>query len=670
VVLLSYLPPGWQAGISRHFTARIIEKESTIMPEYGYAGEILMIDLSRGNISRLPTANYAERFLGGRGIAAKIYWDMVSPDTGAFDAENCIIIITGPLAGFTRFSGCRWQIYSKSPDTGRDSFSYANLGGSWGAWLKYAGYDGIAITGRAAKPAYIYLDNGKVEIRDAAHLWGKTTLETEEALKAELGDSVKTLEIGPAAENMVYFATVLASDLSSGSSGLGSVFGSKKLKGIAVKADEKKRPLAADPARLQLLARRVYEQKERNWEPYPEFEKLGRFTACHGCISGCHRRVYQAEGSRTFRSFCQAAIAYVDPALKYSDKGTEVYRAAARLNDKYGLDSIVMQPLVEWLSHCYAAGILTEEETGLPLSKIGSLEFIETLVRKISFREGFGDVLARGTVKAAGTVGRDSEQFISRAGIATLRSEKGDYDPRYMLTTALLYATEPRRPIQMLHALARPMMRWMNWLEGADNAFLSTEILRDIAEKYWGSAAAADFSTYDGKALASKTIQDYSYVKESLIICDLVWPIHEVHAPDKNMRNCTLESQMVAATTGREMDEDSLLEIGERNVNLQRAILLREGWPGREGDKLMDYLFQEPLEGIYFSPEAPAPGPDGKIISRNGEVVDRTKFEQLKDEYYRLRGWDIATGLPTVARLEQLDLGDIATVLKKSGLAI
>ena len=136
------------------------------------------------------------------------------------------------------------------------------------------------------------------------------------------------------------------------------------------------------------------------------------------------------------------------------------------------------------------------------------------------------------------------------------------------------------------------------------------------------------------------------------------------------MRNCTLESQIVAAITGRETDENGLLEIGERNVNMQRAIMLRDGRPGRDGDKLMDYFFEEPLKGVYFSQEAPAPGPDGKIISRNGEVVDRAKFEQLKDEYYRLRGWDTATGLPTVTRLERLGLGDIAAVLKKSGLAV
>ena len=205
------------------------------------------------------------------------------------------------------------------------------------------------VTGKSRRPVYLYLNEGNVEIRDASHLWGKTTIETEDLLKAELGDSIRVLEIGPAAENRVYFSTVYASDRSSGSSGLGSVFGSKKLKAIAIKADQKKRPAAADPEKLQLLAKRVYELKKKNWEPYPEFEALGRFSACFGCIDGCSRRTYQAEGGQDFRSFCQAAVFYVDPALKYSDKDTEVYRMAARLNDKYGLDSVVMQPLVDWI---------------------------------------------------------------------------------------------------------------------------------------------------------------------------------------------------------------------------------------------------------------------------------------------------------------------------------
>ena len=640
------------------------------MSEFGYAGEILRIDLSRRNIGKLVTADYADRFLGGRGIAAKIYWDETSPETKAFDPENCLICMTGPLAGFTRFAGCRWQICGKSPEMEPESFSYANLGGSWGAWLKYAGYDGLAVTGKADQPVYIYIANGRVEIRDASHLWGKTTTETQDSLRAELGKDVRVLCIGPAGENLVSFATVLAADNASGSSGFGSVMGSKMLKAVVVKVDEKRRPVAADPDMLKSLADQVYQLRTKNYENYGHvtYERTRR-TACYGCISGCDRQEYEDENGKTYKHFCQASFMYIEPAIKYygDDGGAKVSMLAGRLADQYGLDTAVIQPLIDWLGKCHEACILNDKETGLPLSRIGSSEFIETLVRKISFREGFGDILARGTLKAADYVGKGSHKFIG-PGIGTRAGATSDYDPRFMIVNGLIYATEPRRAIQLLHATALPIARWINWLEGYDDAFLSTEILQDIAETFWGSVDAGDFSTYAGKALAAKRIQDFGYIKESLIICDLAWPIYQVQHFDENIGFYTMESHIVSAITGRNLDEEELNRIGERIFNLQRAILLRQGWGGREGDNLLDYLYHEPLELLFFDPECIAPGKDGKQISKKGAVVERERFEKLKDEYYALRGWDVETGFQTRIKLQDLDLDDIASDLEKRRL--
>ncbi len=238
------------------------------MPEYGYAGAILKVDLSDGKVSELDTSLYTDRFLGGRGIAAKIYWDETSPETGALDPDNCLICITGPLAGFTRFAGCRWQICGKSPAMEPESFSYANLGGSWGAWLKYAGYDGLVVKGRADSPVYLMIEDGRVEIRDAAFLWGRTTIKAQEVLQAELGRDVRVLTIGPAGENLVSFSTVLAAEGASGSSGFGSVMGSKNLKAVVVKVDKKIRPVAANPDKLRSLADRVYQLRVNNFEDY------------------------------------------------------------------------------------------------------------------------------------------------------------------------------------------------------------------------------------------------------------------------------------------------------------------------------------------------------------------------------------------------------------------
>jgi aldehyde:ferredoxin oxidoreductase len=643
------------------------------MTGYGYAGEILEVDLSANKVTKLAVSDYADRFLGGRGIAAKLYWDKTSPETAAFDAENCLVFITGPVAGFMGFSGCRWQICGRSPEMEPEAFSYANLGGSWGSWLKYAGYDGLTVSGKADKPVYILINNGNLEIKDASYLWGKTTVETEDILHFELGKDARVLSIGPAAENLVTFATILASENASGSSGFGSVMGSKNLKAVVVKAGNRKRPKAAEPERLKELADLVRHMRIKNFEDYghvlPGKMKL---TACYGCISGCTRFIYQAENGHTFKSFCQASGVYMGPAMQYYgiEKGTEANLLAGRLCDKYGLDTVVLSSLIGWLEQCYQTGILSDEETGLPLSKIGSVEFIETLVKKLSRREGFGDILARGVIRAARHIGKGSGQLRS-ASTLTKSGESFEYDPRLMLANALSYATEPRRAVHLYHATNLPLNRWLNWTEKKwKDAFLTTEILRDIAEKYWGGADAFDFSTYKGKALAAKQIQDYAYLKESLILCDLAWPIYQVQGIDKNLGFCTLESMLVSAITDRKTNEEELIKTGERIYNLQRAILIRQGWGGRKGDTLPEFLFTEPMKSVFFTRECLAAGKGGERISLRGAVIDRAGFEKLKDEYYTLRGWDVASGLQTAAKLAELKLGDVAEDLKRRGMVV
>jgi len=220
---------------------------------------------------------------------------------------------------------------------------------------------------------------------------------------------------------------------------------------------------------------------------------------------------------------------------------------------------------------------------------------------------------------------------------------------------------KPKKAILLLHAVAQPLRRWVNWLNKLDEAYLSTEVYQNIAETYWGSRSAVDFTTTEGKALAAKNIQDYGYVKECLILCDATWPIYQVRDIDPSIKLCTLESRILAALTGREIDEKGLLKIGEKAFNLQRMVLLRDSWQGRKSDTLLDYLHEEPLESVYWSAECLVPGQNGKVTSRKGAVIDRAEFEKMKDEFYVLRGWDVASGVPTRARLEELGLGDIAS---------
>jgi aldehyde:ferredoxin oxidoreductase len=635
------------------------------MAQHGYAGEILKIDLNDGTITRLPTASYADRFLGGRGMAAKLYWDMVPPSARAFDSENCLIYATGPVTGFTGLAGCRWQVCGKTPVMEPETFSYANLGERWGSYLKYAGYDALVVCGRSERPSYLFINNNTVEIRDASSLWGNFAIEAADSLKAELGKEVSVLTIGPAAEKLVSFATMMTDDGASGASGLGSVMGSKNLKAIVVAGN--RRPQAAHPETLKGIVAYLLKLRKDTWKNWlGDIPGRTRLRPCYGCGSGCFRKSYIAEGGHRFKYFCQATHVYEAAAMNYSRDGTEVALTASRLCDRYGLDTTVMQPLIDWLAGCYREGVLTEEATGLPLSKIGSAEFIETLTRKIGLREGFGDMLAEGIIQTAATLGDKAQQLLN-ANILTRAGETRDYDPRLVVTNSLIYATEPRRPINQVHELTHALWLWRNSITGVEDAFLSTEDFITIGRNFWGGETASDLSTYEGKALAAKKIQDRAYAKESLILCDFLWPIIWVRFAEDHTGDPTMESRVFSAVTGLDMDVAELDKIGERIFNMQRAVFLKHGREGRSGDRILDYLHDEPLQFVFFNPDCIVPGKNGDIVSRKGATIKREDFENLKDEYYGLRGWDIKSGLPTEKRLRELDMADVVEELKSMG---
>ena len=632
------------------------------MAHYGYAGQILKVNLSDGNVSRLPTAAYTDRFLGGKGLAARLYWEMVPSLTRAFSPDNCLICASGPAAGFTGFASSRWLACGKTAANDPESFSYGNLGGSWGNKLKYAGYDGIVVQGKADKPIYLWIHDGTVEFKDASHLWGKTSFESIDTLKAEHGTTASVLTIGPAAENLIVFATLLADEGASGSGGTGAIMGSKKLKAIVVAGD--KRPVAADPEKLSNLADQVRDMLRgpapKMWWIIPNITKT---RACYGCGIGCTRQSYTDKTGRSFKSFCQPIDIYRRSVYKYYNGWNEAILLAMRLCDQYGLDSSVMQAMIEWLNGCYKEGLLRDEDTGLPLSKIGSPEFIEALTRMVALREGFGDLLAQGTIKAAASVGKRASELVSWS-VLNRSNEVKDYDPRVTLHNAMCIATEPRRPVQQIHEGSGALMGWLgSESDMAESMSLTSEALKENAVKYWGSEAAADFSSYEGKALAAKRIQDRTYAFESIVLCNAKWPMTRNKANGPGMA-----ARIVSAVTGREIDEIELEKIGERVFNMQRAVSIVQGWGGRDGDRLLDYHHNEPIQYLRFDRECKVPGKDGKLASRKNTVIERTEFEKMKDEYYQLRGWDEASGLQTRAGLEALDLGDIAQELGKKGL--
>ena len=641
------------------------------MAEFGYAGKILRVDLSSQSITVLSTQDYADRFLGGQGIAEKLYWDEVPPGARAFDAENALIFATGPLCGIPVFGGSRWQVSGKSAAPSPEHFDNCNLGGRWGVDLKFAGYDAILVRGKSEKPVYLFLHDDVAELKDASAVWGKGAIKTREILKSELGESASVVAIGPAGENMVTMATLLADNDASGSGGLGATMGSKKLKAIAVKA-ARNRAKVARPERLKELAR-----KFRELSPGALTEAGGialrimgprtKKELCWGCAGDCLRRTYQAEDGRKGKFMCQSGIFYKffqSMAGGTPVEGHELAFHANKLCDDYGVDTLAITLAIIWMFGCHTAGILSDESTGIPLSKLGGPEFIEILVRKLSLREGFGDILAQGLPKAADLVGSGARDYvvnyISKAGQPSIN------DPRLYCTTALLYAMQPEPPMAQLHEISSHILRWLDWRKGAKNAYLSNDAMRAMAKRFWGSEVAAEMGSFQGKALAAKMIQDREVAKECLILCDFVWPIMETPNTEDHVGDPTLQSQILSAVTGKDIDEEGLNRIGERVFNLERAILVREGHRGREDDRLPDAWHTMPLEGDFTNPECIVPGKGDEAVPRIGSMVNREEFERAKDEYYQLRQWDVATGLQIRSKLEELGLKDVAQDLFRS----
>jgi len=636
--------------------------------EFGYAGKILKVDLSSARMRDVPTSDYSDRFIGGRGIAAKIYWDEVAPETRAFDTENRLIFMTGPMAGYPGVSGSISQICGKSPATNPEQFFYSSMGGSWGAYLKFAGYDGVVIHGKSDEPVYLLVQDGRAELKDASGLWGKDAGETQRMLKAEHGSSAKVLAIGPAGENQVIFATTL-SDEDAAAWGA-AVMGSKNLKAIVVRG-KGVRPPAAHPEKLKELSKYL----RGLWRGAGYGAKLSHIPrrnikqqVCYGCVNGCVRSTLETTEGIKVKVCCQAAGVYRAAADSYYGKPTNVPLHAARLCFDYGLDTHVISALLKWLKEGYKTGVFTEEDTGLPLSKFGSWEFIESLVKKISLREGFGDLLAQGLHHAAEAQGPKARELIT--GYLDKNGQNMAYGPRLYNISGIFYATEPRMSLPILHEMTIPLSKWIQWIKRAEGSYMSYDMLRDIGKRFWGSELAFDCSTYEGKAIAAKKIQDKIHTEECLILCAFFYPLRSCDSSESHKGDPSIESRLYSAVTGNETDEDGLNKIGERVFNLQRAILTREDPRGKKVDEIPEFNFTMPYNGETNNPEALVPGKDGEPIIKKGTMVDRAKFTKMLSEYYEVRGWDKNSGLQTKQKLIELDLGDVAQVLEEKKLIV
>jgi len=634
---------------------------------HGWTGKILRVDLSEHTITQDDTEKYVERFIGGKGIGEKIYWDESSPGVDAFHPENLFILMTGPLAGTPAPSASRWLVCGKSPMLYPENFVSANLGGTLGAALKHAGYDGIIIKGKAAKKVYLSIDNEKVQIKDASHLWGHTASNTMQLIRNELGDKVSILTTGPAGENLIRLSTLTTDAGGSGTMGFGSVMGSKNLKAIAVSGSGK--VSVADLERVMRIREKMKKMMgEGYYNLYGTPVPLGgsevvKPVHCSGCPQGCWRALHKLPSGNEGVRKCQSSFFYNPWDKKLHGDVTEVSFHATTLINEYSLCSMELSGIMVWLERCFEQGILSEKETELPLHDMGSLPFVETIIKKISHREGFGNVLAEGVMRAADSVGRGSKEIAIDHFTQTGRGIA--YGPKVFSPSALIYATEPRTHTPELHEMCSPLTKWALWYTtNGSFTYVSTAVLRKIAKRFWGSEEAVNFSHYQDKALAAIKIQNRQQAKETLILCDFAWPLFDDASSEDHVGDPTLESQLLSAVTGKEIDESALNTVGERIFNLNRAILLRDGRRGKKDDYLPESQFTEREEPIFdvfgmFNPDLFLPGSGDEVISVRGKALTREAFEKMKDEYYELRGWDVATGLFKRDTLRALNLPEV-----------
>jgi aldehyde:ferredoxin oxidoreductase len=624
----------------------------------GWMGKILEVDLTNSRISTVETKPYADKYLGGRGIGLRLYWERVKPEVKAYDPENCLIFTIGPVVATSAQGATLTSVVGKSPVAEAEGFCYGNITGFFGPEIKHAGYDGLVITGKAAKPVYILIEDDNVEIKDACGLWGQGGYHTGEMLTQTHGDKIKWLAIGAAGEHMVRTALALATHDCTVSAGFGAVMGSKNLKAIAVKGTRK-----VEVANLELLKSlnrytfRISKRVRLSVPPHiagtkhaSKLEVIGK-GGCYLCGLECVAGIYRYGGKYTGHRKCESVEYYLPWEYGKEDEPIETFFQAPLKANDYGFDSWELNSICYWLWDCYQASALTEENTGLPLSTMGTGAFLEKLLDAIVNRKGIGKLLAEGLWRGVKQAPEKARNLLRRT-VAPI-GQNYLFPPRAYPIMALFYPFEPRVHHVNYHDIAFVNIAWSQEQQQAGSTGVTNKLVRRIAKEMWGDEAAADFSGYKGQAMAARTIQNRTYIKESLGLCDWAYPIsYSFNTPD-HFGDPEIEAKLFTAVTG--VDADVLEGIGERIYTLQRMILLREGRQTPQADYPLDYNFTETLEeipGIGIM----VPGPGDTAVDMSGKKLDRAKYLEMLKEFYRVRGWDEATGVPKKETVKKLGL--------------
>ena len=626
-------------------------KGGVSLPEYyGYAGKVLRINLSKETVKiQLTPKRLMASFLGGRGFNSRRLYDEVPKDVAPLSPRNKLVFATGPLVGTAFPLGARFNVSAKSPQTG--ILGDANAGGHFAPEMKFAGYDQIIVEGKSRKPTYVSIEDEEVRTVDAEHIAGMGVYETTKTITGDLGDrTIQVVAVGPAAENGVLYAGIFSNQVRPAArTGMGTVMATKNLKAIAVKGTGSIR--IASPRKFQKIADDIEEETYAHPQYWPRrimgttrilmlADRLGFLPTRH-YTSATFEHAADVSGERLAREYnvknraCFACIVpcsrvYAIRTGKYAglhgegpeyealssftarvgNSSLELALKAVDLSNRLGLDAITTAECIAWAMELYERKELTRRDVdGLDLTW-GNGESILALIKKIAYREGFGNVLADGVRKAAENLGKGKEIALHVKGLEIIQA-----DPRGLKGYGLGYAVASRGGD---HLRSEPFLELSNDPEKGLEMF--------------GIPDAALRLAYKGKGKLVNYFENWCAVVDSLEVCKNL-------AENMSLLPFKRAAEITEAATGLRWSEESMFEVGERIVNLERAYLIREGIRRRD-DCLPDRFVKDPL-------------PNG---ASKGAVVE---IEPMLDEYYAERGWD-ERGIPEETTLRRLGLSHAA----------
>lgn len=616
---------------------------------HAFMGKILRVDLSAGKINAEDIReDWALKFMGGAGLATKYLYEEVPKGVDPLGPENLLIFMTGPLTGTASASASRYSVVAKSPLTG--IWGHANSGGSFGPALKRSGYDGIIFEGVSPDPVFLKIIDGKAELCNAEHLWGKIVTRTEDLLQNASNQKLTIASIGPGGENLVRFAAIMNNKhRAAGRCGLGAVMGAKRLKAIAC-AGNAPISLAKKDAFREIARRQIELLDEsmlkvgfeafgtnmvsdmvnvrggyptRNWQEgvFEHIEEVGgqgltdkvlvESVSCYACPIACGRGTEIREGK--WKGHKGEGPEYETTNTLGAMCGVSDMNAITMANylcNEYGLDTISAGSTIAFAMECYKKGILTKDKTNGLEFKFGNADLVVELIEKIAKREGIGDLLAEGTRVMAEKLGQGSEHFAMNVkGL-----EMPAYDPRAAKICGLGYVTANRGGDHITSYIEGPTF--------VDVPFLLVEDSK-IEDPFVANPKEARVVVDMENALTVfDAIGGCKFMGILLTAEDIV--------------------NLIVNATGWDLSVGEFRKNGERIYNLMRAFCVREGI-NRDKDVLPKRLMEDPL------PEGPA----------EGMVNERESLELMKDAYYEFRGWDKATGKPTPEKLKELELDDL-----------